>query len=53
MDSDNSKGYQKIKKMYATMQNTIEASALGQFSKRAKIIAPGIIALDLGVALTM
>jgi len=31
------------------MQNNIEASALGQFSKKARIIVPGIIALDLGV----
>ncbi len=46
---DNSKGHQNIKTMYSTMQNNIEASALGQFSKKARIIAPGIIALDLGV----
>ncbi len=36
-----------IKKLNLT--SNIEASALGEFSKKAKIIAPGIIALDLGV----
>ncbi|NOY71147.1 MAG: hypothetical protein GXP14_02025 [Gammaproteobacteria bacterium] len=36
-----------IKKL--ELVNSIEANALGQFSNKAKIIAPGIIALDLGV----
>ncbi len=36
-----------IKKLNLT--RSIEASTLGEFSKKAKIIAPGIIALDLGV----
>ncbi len=36
-----------IKKLNLT--RNIEASALGEFSKKAKIIGPGIIVLDLGV----